>query len=65
MEIRVDLLFADTDSLCISVNTEDVYRDTLEMQEKFDCSDYLDYHFLHNKGNKKVLGKFKMKCVVK
>ena len=29
------------------------------MQEEFDCSDYPDYHFLHNKKNKKVLGKFK------
>ena len=30
-----------------------------EMQDEFDCSDYPEYHFLHNKMNKKVLGKFK------
>ena len=30
-----------------------------EMQDEFDCSDYPEYHFLHNKKNKKVLGKFK------
>ena len=58
---RVVLLFTDTDILCISVNTQDVYKDMLEMQEEFDCSDCPDYHFLHNKKNKKVLGKFKDK----
>ena len=58
-EDRVDLHFTDTDSLCISVNTKDVYMDMLEMQEEFDYSDYLDYHFLDNKKNKKVLRKFK------
>ena len=56
---RVDLLFTDTDSLCISVNTQDVYRDMIEMLDEFGCSDYPEYHFLHNKKNKKVLGKFK------
>ena len=56
---RVDLLFTDTDSLCISVNTQDVYKDMAEMQDEFDCSDYPEHHFLHNKKNKKVLGKFK------
>ena len=30
-----------------------------EMQDEFYCSDYPEYHFLHNKKNKKVLGKFK------
>ena len=56
---RVDLLFTDTDSLCISVNTQDVYKAMAQMQDEFDCSDYPEYHFLHNKKNKKVLGKFK------
>ena len=56
---KLNLLFTDTDSLCVSVNTEDVYRDMLEMQHEFDCSDYPEDHFLHNTKNKKVLGKFK------
>ena len=56
---RVHLLFTDTDSLCVSVNTQDVYKDMVEMQKEFDCSDYHVYHFLHNEKNKKVLGKFK------
>ena len=56
---KLSLLFTDTDSLCVSVNTEDVYRDMLEMQHEFDCSDYPEDHFLHNTKNKKVLGKFK------
>ena len=35
------------------------YKDMAEMQDEFDCSDYPEYHFLYNKKNKKVLGKFK------
>ena len=56
---RVDLLFTDTDSLCVSVNTQDVYKHMAEMQVEFDCSDYPTSHFLHSKRNKKVLEKFK------
>lgn len=56
---RVNLLFTDTDSLCISVNTDDVYSDMKEMQDEFDCSDYPTNHKLHSENNKKVLGKFK------
>ena len=46
---RVNLLFTDTDSLCISVNTDD----------EFNCSDYPTDHPLHSVKNKKALGKFK------
>ena len=31
---RVNLLFTDTDSLCISVNTDDVYEDMKELQNE-------------------------------
>ena len=58
-EDRLNLLFTDTDSLCVSVRTEDVYKDMLEMQDEFDCSDYPVDHPLHSTTNKKVLGKFK------
>ena len=60
---RVDLLFTDTDSLCISVNTQDVYKDMAEVQDEFDCSDYPEYHFLHNKRIRKCWGNSKMKYV--
>ena len=56
---RVNLLFTDTDSLCISVNTDDVYEDMKELQNELDCSDYPTDHPLHSVKNKKALGKFK------
>ena len=56
---NLNLLFTDTDSLCVSVTTDDVYRDMLEMDSELDCSDYPVNHFLHSLKNKKVLGKFK------
>ena len=56
---RVNLLFTDTDSLCIGVNTDDVYEDMKELQNEFDCSDYPTDHPLHSVKNKKTLGKFK------
>ena len=37
---RLNLLFTDTDSLRVSIETEDVYQDMSEMQQEFDCSDY-------------------------
>ena len=56
---RLNLLFTDTDSLCVSIETEDVYQDMSEMQQEFDCSDYPEDHPLYSTTNKKVLGKFK------
>ena len=58
-EENLHLLFTDTDSLCVSVKTDDIYKDMLSMESHFDCSDYPADHFLHNLKNKKVLGKFK------
>ena len=56
---RLNLLFTDTDSLCVSVKTQDVYKDMLAMHDEYDCSDYPTDHFLHSVKNKKALGKFK------
>lgn len=56
---RMDLLFTDTDSLCISVKTYDVYEDLKHMSEEFDFSDYSPEHDCYSDENKKVLGKFK------
>ena len=56
---NVTLLFTDTDSLCLRIQTEDLYRDMLTMQNELDCSDYPVDHFLHDVKNKKALGKFK------
>ena len=56
---RVNLLFTDTNSLCVSVNTDDVYEDMKELQNELDCTDYPIDHPLHSLKNKKALGKFK------
>ena len=61
---RVNLLFTDIDSLCISVNTDDVYEDMKELQNELDCSDYPTDHPLHSVKNK-ALDKFKDEMSVK
>ena len=61
------LLYTDTDSLLIEVETQDAYGDMTEHESEFDFSDYPDDHpcfpphFNKNK-NKKVEGKFKDEC---
>ena len=59
---RVELLYTDTDSLLLEIQTEDVYRDMSEHQCLYDTSDYPEDHPLHSKVNKKVLGKMKDEC---
>jgi hypothetical protein len=59
------LLFTDTDSLCYSIETDDLYEDMKDMSDLFDTSEYPETHPLYSKKNKKVLGKFKDECVAK
>ena len=59
---RVELLYTDTDSLLLEIQTEDVYRDMSEHQWLYQTSDYPEDHPLHSKVNKKVLGKKKDEC---
>ena len=56
---RCQLLYTDTDSLVLQIETEDVYRDVLDDLDKYDTSDYPKDHFLYSANNKKVLGKMK------
>jgi hypothetical protein len=56
---RAKLLFTDTDSLTYEIQTRDVYEDMRDDIDLFDTSDYPTTHFLHNKDNKKVIGKMK------
>ena len=51
----------DTDSLCVQINTNDLYEDMKEIHDELDCSDYPKDHPLYSEVNKKVLGKFKDK----
>jgi hypothetical protein len=56
---NIKLLFADTDSLCYHIATEDVYQDWSLNTTYFDFSDYPSSHKLYSIDNKKVIGKFK------
>jgi len=56
---RAKLLFTDTDSLTYHIRTDDLYKDMFEHLDVYDTSDYPADHFLHNKTNAKVIGKFK------
>ena len=53
------LLFTDTDSLCYSIQTEDIYQDMSADQHMFDTSDYNPNHPLYSTINKKIIGKMK------
>lgn len=54
---NAQLLFADTDSLCYEIETEDIYRALWEDKDLFDYSDYSSLSF--SSTNKKVIGKMK------
>jgi hypothetical protein len=56
---RMELLFTDTDSLCMQIQTEDIYRDMAQNPDLYDTSDFPTDHFLYSTKNKKVIGKFK------
>jgi hypothetical protein len=56
---RCTLLYTDTDSLLMEIETEDVYKDTLEDLDMYDTSEYEKEHYLYSPKNKKVIGKMK------
>ena len=57
---RIKLLYTDTDSLIIAVQTKDFYEDMKGMIDEFDTSDYKEDNVYEvPQINKKVLGKFK------
>ena len=59
---RCQLLYTDTDSLLLEVQTEDVYQDMAKHACLYDTSDYPEDHPLHSTVNKKVLSKMKDEC---
>lgn len=59
---RVELLYTDTDSLLLQIQTEDVYDDMAKHADLYDTSDYEKDHRLYSTKNKKVLGKMKDEC---
>ena len=56
---KCSLLYTDTDSLLLEIQTEDVYKDMAASADLYDTSDYPQDHPLHSTTNKKVLGKMK------
>ena len=56
---NIKLVYTDTDSYVIKIDTDDVYKDFQEINEYMDFSDYPESHPNYDKTNKKVLGKFK------
>jgi hypothetical protein len=62
---RCELLYTDTDSLLLYIETEDIYKDMAQHADLYDTSDYPKDHYLHSMTNKKVLGKMKDECAGK
>jgi hypothetical protein len=56
---RVTLLYTDTDSLSMHIETEDIYADMAAYPDEYDTSDYPSDHPLHNTRNKRVIAKMK------
>ena len=57
-----ELIYTDTDSLLLNIQTEDVYKDMKEDSWLYDTSNYPKDHPLYDNRNKKVLGKMKDEC---
>ena len=59
---KCELIYTDTDSLLLDIQTEDVYKDMAEDIDLCDRSNYPKDHMLYSGRNKKVLGKMKDEC---
>ena len=53
---KIQLIFTDTDSFVIEVETDDIYKDIYEDRHLYDFSDYPKDHLNYNVVNKKVYG---------
>ena len=56
---KIRLLYTDTDSLIVKVDTEDIYADMSLNADLYDTSNYPADHPLFSNTNKKIIGKFK------
>jgi len=56
---KCSLLFTDTDSLCMAIQTDDLYVDMQADRHYFDTSNFEPDHELFSEKNHRVLGKFK------
>ena len=56
---KIKLIYTDTDSFVIEVETDDIYKDILQDNHLYDFSDYAKDHPNYSLKNKKVYGIFK------
>ena len=56
---KIQLIYTDTDSFVIEVETDDIYKDMYEDKHLYDFSDYPKDHLNYDVVNKKVYGIFK------
>ena len=56
---KVELIYTDTDSFIIEVETDNIYKDMYENKNIYDFSEYPKNYPNFDMSNKKVLGKFK------
>ena len=56
---KIKLIYTDTDSFVIEVETDDIYKDMYEDRHLYDFSDYPKDHPNYNVVNKKIYGIFK------
>ena len=59
---RCQLLYTDTDSLLLEIQTENVYEDMSANAHLYDTSNYPKDHPQYSEENKKVVGKMKDEC---
>ena len=59
---KCELIYTDTDSLLLDIQTEDVYKDMKEHLWLYGTSNYPKDHPLYDSRNKKGLGKMKDEC---
>ena len=59
---NINLIYTDTDSLLMEIQTPDFYQDMAKQIDLYDTSDFPKDHYLHSLKNKKVLGKMKDEC---
>ena len=57
------LLYTDTDSFILKIETDDFYRDMKQTINLYDTSNYSKEHYLFSNKNKKVLGYSKTRWV--
>ena len=59
---KCELLYTDTDSLLLEIETEDFYEYMKSNENLYDTSDFPKEHPLYSDANKKALGKMKDEC---